>query len=193
MAICSICQRANRSAIDAALLQGDSVRSVAAQFGLTKSAVARHRSGHLAVIASAAARLVAPAAEINADVNRARAVLAGEMPTGATALGLHDLLGRIETSLSRLENAAVSAANEGLFLPLSSLSGQLHKAIQIAGQLQNIGGANNPSAAPGGFHIVFQLPGNDGSTSAPRNVTPIAGEVSDAEPFALTMSFAEPG
>jgi hypothetical protein len=45
---CTVCTRPDRAGIDAKLAAGESVRDVAALFGLSHSAVGRHRVRHLA-------------------------------------------------------------------------------------------------------------------------------------------------
>lgn len=44
---CSICRHPKRKTIDQALVTGSSIRDIAGQFGLTKSAVQRHLDQHL--------------------------------------------------------------------------------------------------------------------------------------------------
>lgn len=52
---CTICQHAQRQAIDQALAGGESNRRIAAQFGVGESAVRRHKASHLpAVVVHAA-------------------------------------------------------------------------------------------------------------------------------------------
>lgn len=48
MNVCAICRSDNRPSIDSALLKGDSVRNVAAAFGLSASQVQRHKKKCLA-------------------------------------------------------------------------------------------------------------------------------------------------
>ncbi len=45
---CTICSHAARAAIDAALVSGASLRDIAGQFHVSKTAVARHADGHIA-------------------------------------------------------------------------------------------------------------------------------------------------
>jgi hypothetical protein len=44
---CSICHRPDREKIERALIAGESYRHIAAQFGLSTSALVRHRQAHL--------------------------------------------------------------------------------------------------------------------------------------------------
>jgi transposase-like protein len=46
--ICTVCAHAKREAVDAALLASEPYRDIAGQFGLSKSAVERHRQDHIA-------------------------------------------------------------------------------------------------------------------------------------------------
>jgi len=43
VAVCSVCTHAERDAIDRALLAGETLRSIAGRFGVSKDAVSRHR------------------------------------------------------------------------------------------------------------------------------------------------------
>jgi len=52
--VCSVCRHADRPAIDAALLSGDSFRHIASQFGTSTTALQRHKADHLpAAVATA--------------------------------------------------------------------------------------------------------------------------------------------
>lgn len=44
---CTVCQHPDRDAVDAALIVGEPVRTIAGRFGLSHNAVLRHRDGHL--------------------------------------------------------------------------------------------------------------------------------------------------
>lgn len=50
MPACSCCTHAERAAIDQALLDRDSLRDIAGQFGVSKSAVERHKAEHLPAV-----------------------------------------------------------------------------------------------------------------------------------------------
>lgn len=65
---CKACIHPNRDAIDVCLLQGDSVRNVAAQFGLSSTCVQNHKTHHIhpkvaEVIAQKEERLAVKTAE----------------------------------------------------------------------------------------------------------------------------------
>ena len=183
MSVCSICQRVDRTIIDEALLSGASARDVASRFGLSKSAVARHRTGHLAPTVAAAARLVAPASEINAAVTRAKAIAAGTaIPTPGEALSLASLLDRLARSLERVECAATSAAADSAYLPLASLSGQLHRGVETAARLQGFGPPAPDNRAP--FSVSIVLP----EGFVPKHLSDQARQVIDVTPLVVSDS-----
>lgn len=45
--VCTVCQHANRDAIDAELVAGASYRALAGRFGLSRSAIERHKRDHV--------------------------------------------------------------------------------------------------------------------------------------------------
>lgn len=47
MRVCTVCSHADLAPIDTALVRGDSMRAIARQYGLERSAVARHKANHL--------------------------------------------------------------------------------------------------------------------------------------------------
>jgi hypothetical protein len=191
MAICHICQHSNRNAVDDALLAGGSGRAVAAQFGLSKSGVARHRSGCLQPKIAAAARMVAPAAEVRAEVQRAKAIVSGEVVAShEDVLSLTGLLDRLARSLTRLESAADTAASDGLHMPLAALSGQLHKGIEVAAKVQGLY-ADTPTDPNTRFSITISLPSGDVMKAGPKNITP-SQDQTPATPPALSLRFADP-
>jgi len=115
---CSICLHPQLNEIEDALSTGLSVRAAQARFGLSKSAIARHRSRCLALKIAAAARIVTPS-PAKAQVQRAKAIVAGEVATPGDVITLTGLLDRLTRSLDRLEGAADSAAVEGDVTPIS--------------------------------------------------------------------------
>lgn len=134
---CSICLHPQLNEIEDALSTGLSVRVAQARFGLSKSAIARHRLNCLGPKIAAAARIVTPS-PAKAQVQRAKAIVAGEVATPGDVISLTSLLGRLTRSLDRLEGAADSAAVEGLHAALATVSGQLHRGIETAGKLQGL-------------------------------------------------------
>ena len=133
---CSLCQRTDLAAIDAALMAGGKLIPTAAQFNTTKSVLHRHKTLCLAPKLAAAAKMVAPAKETKAQVIRAREIAAGAVPTPQEVLTLTGLLDRLVRSLDRLEGNAQVAAADGLHASLAALSDQLHRGIEAAGKLQ---------------------------------------------------------
>ncbi len=135
---CSICQRPDLAAIDAALSIGAALVPTAAQFGASKSSLGRHRAGCLAPKLAAASRIVQPVRESREPVERAKAIAAGDTPSPQEVLTLTGLLDRLVRSLDRLEGAADGAANDNLYAALAAVSGQLHRGIADAAKLQGI-------------------------------------------------------
>ena len=135
---CSICQRPDLAAIDAALSAGGALIPTAAQFGASKSSLGRHRAGCLAPKLAAASRILQPVRESREPVERAKAIAAGEIPSPHEVLTLTGLLDRLVHSLDRLESAADGAANDNLYAALAAVSGQLHRAITDAAKLQGL-------------------------------------------------------
>lgn len=63
---CSVCAHPERHAIDKALVAGGALRDIAGRYGLTKSAVERHKAAHLpvALVRGEAAREAAHALDV---------------------------------------------------------------------------------------------------------------------------------
>ena len=190
MTICLVCQGSHLNAVDDALMAGVSVRQVASRFDLSKSGVARHRTGCLQPKLVAAARITAPAAEVRSAVDRAKAIISGELPANhADILGLAGLLGRLGRSLERLEGAAVSAADKDLYVPLAAVSGQLHRGIESAAKIQGMY-AEPQLGGEGGLRITFNLPAaHHESAASPRNITPGAADPANVAPSPLVIRF----
>ena len=192
MAVCLVCQGAHRTAVDDALMAGVSVREIASRFDLSKSGVGRHRTACLQPKLAAAARIVAPAAEVRADVDRAKAIVSREVVANhADILSLSGLLERLARSLERLEGAADTAAGENLHMPLAALSGQLHRGIESAAKIQGLYTDAPPIGEPK-FSLTINVGAIEETKSAPRNVTPLPGGVVNAEPFTLALRLAGP-
>ena len=153
---CSICLHPQLHDIEDALSTGVSVRVAQARFGLSKSAIARHRLNCLGPKVAAAARIVTPS-PAKAQVQRARAIVSGEVATPGDVMSLTSLLDRLTRSLDRLEGAADAAAVEGLHAALANVSGQLHKGVETAARL---GGfySDAEQAAGEKFSISIILP-----------------------------------
>jgi len=136
--VCSICQRSDLTAIDAALAAGGTLIPTSSQFGVSKSALGRHRANCLTPKMRAAARMLRPIHEVRAPVERAKAIASGDMPSPQEVLTLTGLLNRLVRSLDRLESAADAAAGDGLHAALAAVSGQLHRGMEAAAKLQGM-------------------------------------------------------
>ncbi len=135
---CSVCLRTDLAAIDAALSAGGTLIPTSSKFGLSKSALGRHRTNCLAPKMAAAAMVLQPISEARAPVERARAIVMGEVPTPQEVLSLTGLLDRLTRSLDRLEGSADAAANDNLHSALAAVSGQLHRGVEAAAKLQGL-------------------------------------------------------
>lgn len=111
---CTVCDHPDREAIDAALVAGGSLRDIAGQFRISKSALARHKGNHIpAALAKAqdaheiaqADSLLAQVRDLQAKALRilARAERAGELRTALAAIrearGNIELLGKLAGEL----------------------------------------------------------------------------------------------
>lgn len=98
MALCSICNHPDRTAIDKALVtRSASMRDIAGQYGVSRSALSRHKSNHLprlveAAKASEAAQAVTSGAalidELDSLLNRALAILEAAEGSGQLKVAL---------------------------------------------------------------------------------------------------------
>jgi hypothetical protein len=164
MPICKICQSLDRSGVDDALAGGVTVRDVASQFAFSKSAIGRHRAACLAPRIAAAARIVAPAAEVRRDVEHAKAIVSGALsPTAGDVLSLSGLLDRLGRSLERLERSADSAADDKLHGALAAVSAQLHRGIETSAKIQGLY-AEQPQIDGPRFSISIIIPSSQPNT-----------------------------
>jgi hypothetical protein len=154
---CSVCLSPALRAVDDALVAGGKLIPVAKRFGLSKSALGRHRTACLAPQLAAAARLVSPTKEVRREVARAREIAGGDAPTLAEITSLKGLLARLARSLERLETAADGAAAVNAYASLAALSGQLHRGVEAAGRLQGLGASLADLGRPG-FNISIIIP-----------------------------------
>ena len=184
---CSVCLHPHKAEIDAALMVGGALIPTGQRFGVSKSALARHRTGCLAPKVAAAARMVAPTSVGRAEVERAKAIASGaEQPLPDDLLSLTGLLGRLARSLERLEAAADRSLAENTPGALAAVSGQLHRGIETAAKMQGLYVEAAPPAAPT-FSITFKL------SKAPGGAAVLEGEVRperEALPL-LTAAFSE--
>ena len=154
---CSICQRPDLNAIDATLSLGGALVPTSAQFGLSKSALGRHKLNCLAPKLAAAAKVLQPIRETRAPVQRAREIATGDMPSAAEVLTLTGLLNRLARSLDRLEGAADAAATDNLHSALAAVSGQLHRGIEGAAKLQGLYAESEVQQQPK-FSVTINIP-----------------------------------
>ena len=166
---CSVCLHPKLPDIEDALSTGVSVRTAQARFGLSKSAIARHRLNCLGPKVAAAARIVAPS-PAKAQVQRARAIVAGEVATPGDVISLTSLLDRLTRSLDRLEGSADAAAVDGLHAALAAVTGQLHKGVETTARLSGLY-TDNEQVGRERFSININLPDTK-SAGEPQNITP---------------------
>lgn len=186
---CSVCLSANRDAVDSALLSGATLIPTAKQYGLSKSALSRHKSACLAPRAAAAARAVSSQATVKSATARAKAIAAGDaQPTFEELASLKGLVGSLGRSLGRLEAAAEAAAGDRAYGALAALSAQIHRGLETAGKLQGLyADGIEPASAPR-FTINMVIGGVRGSRQVRHAGEP---EVGSAEP-GLRIKFLDP-
>lgn len=190
---CSVCLHPKKSDIDAALMAGDALIPTGQRFGVSKSALARHRTGCLAPKVAAAAKMVATASVGRAEVVRAKAITSGLVqPLPDDILSLTGLLGRLARSLERLEAAADASLAENLPTALAAVSGQLHRGIEAAAKMQGL--YVEPHVAKQTFSITFSLGDTatdtrDGTSVELRHQPTIDGAAISA-PYAATVTGA---
>jgi hypothetical protein len=109
MRTCTICNHPERAAIDAALVDGTSLRTIAGQSGTNKSALDRHRK-HLAPALTQAKQ--------------------AERVTEATSL-----LSRVERIMGRVETICEAATRERDWLPAIAASRELRSCLELLGKL----------------------------------------------------------
>ena len=117
---CGICRHESRGAIDAALVGGTSLRDVAGQYGVSRSALHRHRIGDL------------PRAIVRAK--EAEEVLHGEKLLDQ----VRHLIGKANGILDRAENDRTA------LMAIREVRGTLELLARITGQLN----APIPESAP---------------------------------------------
>jgi hypothetical protein len=109
---------------------------------------------------AAAAKVLLPINEARAPVERAKAIVMGEMPSVQEVLSLTGLLDRLTRSLDRLEGSAEAAANDNMHSALAAVSGQLHRGVEAAAKLQGlhyVPGTENVTK----FSVNILIPGID--------------------------------
>ena len=181
--VCSICTHPKHAAIDEALSTGGALIPTSARFGVSKSALHRHKVGCLAPKIAAVAKVVQSGKETKASVTRAKAIVAGEVPTIDDVLSLSALCERLGRSLDRLETGAVQAAGNEQHASHAALAGQLHRGIESVGKLK--GYYSDAAQAPqqARFSVVINLPEPGAPASHVIDCTPERGnEPSDTVP-----------
>lgn len=118
--VCTCCTHPNREMIDRALVAGTSLRDIAGQFGVSKSAVERHKADHLPamLVKSEEARQVAHADDLLREANRLYAVATTVMEQGQKSKDYGVVL------------KAVGAAGRVLTL-LGELLGEINRQPQV--------------------------------------------------------------
>ncbi len=98
---CTVCTHEARKAIDEALVQGSSVRSIAGRFGLSKSAVARHAGEHIpqSLVKAAEAEIVASADDLLSQVRDLHEEARGVLEEAKTKKDLRAANGAIREAL----------------------------------------------------------------------------------------------
>lgn len=178
---CSICLHTDLASIEEVLSAGGALVPTAARFGVSKSALGRHRQFCLTPKVAAAAKVMRSAKDVHAPVIRAREIAAGAAPTPQEVLTLTGLLDRLVRSLDRLEGNAQVAAADGLHASLAALSGQLHRGIEAAGKLQGFYSDVQQVRPEEKFSVQIILPQPAKPSPMPLDVTPERhSEASDA-------------
>lgn len=148
---CTICSSPHGAAIDVALANGARLVPTAAQFGVSKSAMGRHKTNCLAPRLAAAAQTVAG----STPVRQARAVLAGQATTSLADIGTaQGLTSKIAETLERLEYAAELACVRSQYSSLAAVSAQILRGIESAAKLH---GLYADASASGEVEQKFQI------------------------------------
>lgn len=182
---CSICQRPDLTEIDSALGGGASLRTAASQYGLSKSALGRHRAACLAPKVAAAARVISGTSPGREDTIRARAIASGEIEIGPTdILTLSGLMTRLGRSLERLDVAADEAVSGGALTALAALSAQIHRGIESAARMQGLAKDDGDEHR---FSITSNLPASASQT--PVRIQPTFTDL-ESSPDVFSMTYA---
>ena len=168
---CSICLHADLAAIEEILSAGGALVPTAARFGVSKSALGRHRQFCLTPKVAAAAKVMRSAKDVHAPVIRAREIAAGAAPTPQEVLTLTGLLDRLVRSLDRLEGSATVAHGDGLHASHAALAGQITRAVEAAARMQNIGYKDTPQAQQDKFSVQIILSQPDAKQGGNSPVT----------------------
>lgn len=189
MATCTVCTSPKKAELDAALIQGVSVRAAAQQYGFSKSAVERHKNSHLK------ARLTAEHRKAERErpdpAKHAQGVAEGRLtPTADDLLSLSGVMGRLARSLDRLEEAAEAAADTGMYQGLAAVSGQLHRAVDAICKIQGLYSEKASPAPTTSFGVIINLPGSvdprTGGGCAVIGAVPVSR---GADPMSMNIEF----
>lgn len=122
MALCSICEHLNRAAIDKALVtRSASMRDIAGQYGVSRSALSRHKANHLPRLVQAAeaaeeAQAVTSGAalidELDRLLERALAILEAAEGSGQLRVALQAIREARETIKACAELAVAAELEE---------------------------------------------------------------------------------
>lgn len=123
---CSVCTRDDVDAIDADLLAGASIRSVAARTGIAKSAVGRHRQNHLPSTSPTATRLE------EGDV------VVGEVDGTVRA----KLLGMVDRADRALQAAETKGSVPQIIAAISEIRRCYELEAKLSGELAQPGGVS---------------------------------------------------
>ena len=117
---CSVCRHPQRPAIDRALVAGTSIRDIAGQFSLSRSAVERHRAEHvpLRLVKREEERQTLDADELLAQAKGLYSKAVGLLRQAESAGDVRAALVGVRTALAVLEL-------------LLEVEGRLHRAPQI--------------------------------------------------------------
>jgi hypothetical protein len=179
--ICSICTHPEHAAIDEALSTGGALIPTSARFGVSKSALHRHKVGCLAPKIAAVAKVMQSTKEAKAPVTRAKQIATGAAPTVEDVLSLSGLLERISRSLDRLENGAISASTDNLHAAHAGLAAQLHRGIEAVGKLRGYYSDAPQRSEQDRFSITINLD-QPGTPSGSRIIDGSAVRVPEATP-----------
>jgi hypothetical protein len=173
--ICGVCDHPQHLDIDNALSAGGTVRDISARYGISKSAVHRHKVAHLAPKIAAVAKVMQGVKAAREPVQRAKSIAAGTVqPNIDDVLSLTGLLERVAQTLNLLQGNAKAAAEEGLHGSLAALSAQTFRGVETAAKLQ---GLYETTPAPSGndkfsIEIVLGQQPNAAPTHSVIDVTP---------------------
>jgi hypothetical protein len=167
---CACCCSPSVAQIAAAVLNGATDIAIAAQFGLDRQAVRRHRIQHIMAPAAAAAAL---AGKGRTAVQARAALAAASAEDPRVWIALDSVVRDLRRVRDRLDGAADDAAVARQYAPLAALSGQLLRADGLRAQLGGIGAQERGQPASG-----FKLTINVG-TAAPLTIEGDAASIPD--------------